>query len=513
MFKRLAIMSLAATVIGCAMLGLEEEESTTESSPATTSTSTPADTTPTGTTTATLHTNSWSTNYEVDTDALIAVRQSFGIQREHSEPLQVDTHSCSNRPSSPTFNSTADGNYLLFASQFERHQDAGSYVKSKEGGYVYLPGDGHSLYINVKAPENGELNITATDTLVIQVGNGTDSSANPNTHDNFTITLNGGTQTGDDGDANLRCDWIWSDVCSTTIDVSSSTHQFGLKTHYIPLSSFTCAHGSMDVVKKDLHEIVVSVDPENNATQAQTTTQNSTMPSVGFIGFTDSNQGNFSGTPEYLLFASQYDSHPNPNAGGNGIWLNSKEGGDLIHFGNTNSNFKGDAGISVNYSGDPNYTAPGFETVQGWGTLYYHTSAATNSDYVGTVIKAPNDDKVNAGNANHLVIQLGNMAWADGGADPNSHMKLVVGIKDVHPNSCDAVIDLEAGSRPPTGGSNTGLRTYYISKASDFNSTSCDWTNIDEVSVKLVGGNEQSADSSTSGNATYPVVGFIAFKK
>ena len=219
-----------------------------------------------------------------------------------------------------TLLNTDTGTFVLFSSQYERLSSpiSDAWTRTKEGGLVYVAagwdggvqdqagkwdygwyepkaeevltrqsygkqwahdsslGSNDEIYINVKAPHNGSLDISGTDRLVIQMGNGA-SPSEINTHNLFTVTLRGGSQN--------QSDYSWSEDCSVDHQVSS-THQFGLSTYYLPLSSFKCIKGTIETLSTRLAEVLVKVIEGKNPEQDNSTKLNHTMPSVGFIGFT-----------------------------------------------------------------------------------------------------------------------------------------------------------------------------------------------------------------------------------
>ena len=64
--------------------------------------------------------------------------------------------------------------------------------------------DNDTIYITVKGPNGGKVDVSGTDTLVIQMGNGAQDD-NVNTHNVFTVALKGGVQNPDD--------YSWSEIC------------------------------------------------------------------------------------------------------------------------------------------------------------------------------------------------------------------------------------------------------------------------------------------------------------
>jgi len=215
--------------------------------------------------------------------------------------------------------------YVLFASQysmiggassepFARSQEGGSvfsFFDSVTGGFRYTWGLGENAEwlkqrqaygvqatstsavtsanyfgLAVKAPANGSVNASNSDTLVVQMGNGSATDAFPNSHMKFTVTVSGGTQDNS---------YNWSRSCSydQTLDADSrpgpsptaATHPFGLRTYRIPLNSFTCSSGTMADLKADVKEIAVKVIGGKDAAASAVTSANNTLLQIGMIAF------------------------------------------------------------------------------------------------------------------------------------------------------------------------------------------------------------------------------------
>ena len=487
LMKNIVIVGLSATISSCALMGLEGEEEVTDSEPA-----------PTPTPSATV----------------------------------------------------TDGTHILFASQYERlsAEDSGAWSKTKESGLVYVaPGWNNSgsvqnqsgdwdwgwyeasasdvatrqsfakqwnhdsaldsvddrIYVNVKAPANGKLDITDTDTLVIQMGNTSDTDTDPgnglvaqaNTHNTYTVTLSGGTQN--------TSDWSWSDVCTADQALTASGNKYGLSTYYVSLSSFSCSSGSLSNVKSNLAEVMISVEYGKNNSADASTANNMTGLATGFIGFTKSGASS-AGTSDYMLFASSYETISGASSE---PYIKSKEGGEVYGFSGGNFAYA-NWGVTSGSGGIPEF--------QAYGAIFQHTSAVSSSDYFGWTVKGPNNSTMDASNTDKLVLQVGNAQDASGNA--NSHMVFVVDIKDsTSTNLCSYDLNLTANSRPgQSAGGYYGLQTYYINLSSfvcSSGSVSALKSGIAEVAIKVVGGKDTSASASTANNATYPVFGLIAFSK
>lgn len=203
--------------------------------------------------------------------------------------------------------------YILFASSFlgKAGASANPWVVSGEGGDVYsfesagfaynwgLQTDearierqavgnqyAHSAPINsldyfgfsFKAPANGAVNASESGTLVISMGNGA-AGGNINSHNTFVIDIQGGTQSP-------APSYAWTNQCSVDQVLDNSTNNtYGLKTYRIPLSSFTCSAGTLAALKADIKQVSVKVVGGKEPTKDSSTTNNSTLMQVSYIGF------------------------------------------------------------------------------------------------------------------------------------------------------------------------------------------------------------------------------------
>lgn len=201
--------------------------------------------------------------------------------------------------------------YILFASSFVGKANASSnpYVVSGEGGDVYSFESAGFVYnwglqddaarierqavgnqyahgaaitstdyfgFSFKAPANGAVNASESGTLVISMGNGA-AASNANSHNTFVIDIQGGTQ-----DAN----YAWTNQCSVDQVLDNSTNNaYGMKTYRIALSSLTCSAGTLAAIKADIKQISVKVVGGKEPTKDATTSNNSTLMQVSYIGF------------------------------------------------------------------------------------------------------------------------------------------------------------------------------------------------------------------------------------
>lgn len=201
--------------------------------------------------------------------------------------------------------------YILFASSFLGKAGASSdpWMVSGEGGDVYTFSGGgftrnwgldsdalrierqavgqqfehtsaitSSAYFgySFKAPVNGTVNASESGTLVISMGNG--AASNVNSHNTFVIDIQGGTQAG-------APSYAWTNQCSVDKVLDATNNQYGLKTYRIPLSSFTCSSGTLSALKGDIKQVSVKVVGGKEPSKDSTTSNNSTLMQVSYIGF------------------------------------------------------------------------------------------------------------------------------------------------------------------------------------------------------------------------------------
>ena len=370
----------------------------------------------------------------------------------------------------------------------------------------------HYFGLVVKAPSNTNLNISESNTLVIQMGNGASTDDHPNSHMTFTVELNGGTYS----------DNSWSNSCSFDqellvnsrpgSDQASWGNPYGIHTYRIALSEFTCSEGNLSALQSDLEEVAIKVVGGKDADASASTSGNSTLLQFGFITFVNSS-GPVNGDSQYILFASQYEGI---NGASQDPWVRSQEGGEIYSFSNGFTYRWGLGEVPAGYQ-------PGDLRIQrqAYGLQFDHGSAVDSTNYFGLTIKAPNNAELNITNSETLIIQMGN--GANTTDDPNSHMTFTIDLTGAGgSNLCSHDQVLLANSRPLNndGGTNAtwanryGIHTYRI-PLSDFacSSGSMDAlkADLEEVVVKIVGGKDASASASSSGNNTLVQFGYIAF--
>ena len=359
--------------------------------------------------------------------------------------------------------------------------------------------DGNSFFgLAFKAPGNSSVDISESDTLVIQTGNGAATDAFANSHMVFTIELNGGDNT-------CSYDLTLTDGSRPGPDQQAWTSPFGIHTYRIPFGEdyLNCA----DDLKADLQEVVVKVVGGKDAT-ASSTENNQVLMQVGYIGFsndTASVPGN--GSSDYLLFASQYELIDGAT---DEPYTISDEDGFVYGF----------SGGDFNWAWSPN--ANEMIQRQAYGFQFYHTGAIDGNSYFGLAFKAPNNSSLDVSGTDVLVIQTGNGAATD--AFPNSHMVYTIelngnnGEDNDGTSSCSYDLALADGSR--TGPdqqawtSPFGIHTYYVDLSlftcSGDGSMDFATSYLEEVVVKVVGGKDATA-SAAENNHVILQVGYIAF--
>ena len=386
--------------------------------------------------------------------------------------------------------------------------------------------------LTIKAPNNGAFDISESDTLVIQMGNGVseDAAAFPNSHTIFTIDLNGGEQD--------TSDFSWTYSCSYDQELLEGSQPgdkfdppeawdngWGIQTYRIPLADFDCGDGDLESLQLDLEEVAIKVVGGKDATASSTTTNgngdpgNHTLLHFGYIAFSDDDEP-VAGDSDHIIFASQYELKD----GATGEpYTNSLENGDVYGF----------SGGSFVWAGSP--TADQMRERQAYGLQFYHTEAIDENSYFGLTVKAPNNGALDISETDTLVIQMGNGVSEDAAAFPNSHTIFTIDLNGGEQDtsdfswtySCSYDQELLEGSQPgdkfdpPEAWDNGwGIQTYRIPLA-DFDCGDGDLESLqldlEEVAIKVVGGKDATASSTTTngngdpGNHTLLHFGYIAF--
>jgi hypothetical protein len=172
------------------------------------------------------------------------------------------------------------GNYGIFtATDITYHQSVG--IQFQHSAPVTSGAD--YIYLQVKAPANGSLDISQSGNLVIQMGNGVDVSAQTNTARVFSVFVEGGAYNSGN--------YTYANSCSFDQTLPDSNFQpsgnpLGLATYKISLSSLTCNAGSLTALKTGVKAITIKVlGDKDNSTRRASTSNNLVLPKVGFISF------------------------------------------------------------------------------------------------------------------------------------------------------------------------------------------------------------------------------------
>ena len=382
--------------------------------------------------------------------------------------------------------------------------EAGDYMQQRQAyglQYNHVGAiDGNSYFgLAFKAPGSSFVDISGSDTMVIQTGNGAATDAFPNSHMVFTVELNG---------AGSSCSYdLTLEDGSRPASGETWANPYGIHTYRIPFGEdhLNCT----DSLKAGLEEVAVKVVGGKDAT-ASATENNQVLMQVGYIGFsndTASVPGN--GASNYLLFSSQYELT------GNGAepYAVSDEDGHVYSFSDPNGGFFYTWGLGES---DPTNGVESGDYMlqrQAYGLQFNHTAAIDENSYFGLAFKAPDDSSLDVSGTDTLVIQTGNGAATD--AFANSHMVYTLELNGGD-SSCSYDLTLADGSRPSSGEAWTnpyGIHTYYVGLES-FTCTSGDMdaltSDLEEVVVKVVGGKDATA-SATENNQVLLQVGYIAF--
>ena len=398
---------------------------------------------------------------------------------------------------------------------------AGDYMRQRQAygqQFAHAAAVDSSNYFGfaIKAPGNASLDISESDTLVIQMGNGASTDDHPNSHMTFTVELNGGTQSDDS----------WSNSCSLDQQLLANSrpgtgqaswgNPYGIHTYRIALSGFACSEGNLSQLQSDLEEVVIKVVGGKDTAASVSTSGNSTLLQFGFITFVNSS-GPVNGDSEYLLFASQYETIDGTTTD---PYVRSDEGGNIFSF--SGNGFVYDEYSLSSVAGEEHMVQR-----QAYGIQFAHGSSIDNSAYFGLAVKAPNNGYLDISEAGTIIIQMGNGASTEN--EPNSHMIFTVELNGGEQAanyswsySCSYDQELLANSRPlnyeggtsATWANRYGIHTYRIA-LSEFNCSSGDLSSLksdlEEVVIKVVGDKDSTASASSSGNATLLQFGYIAF--
>jgi hypothetical protein len=128
------------------------------------------------------------------------------------------------------------------------------------------------MYYRITGRSSGSVDVSATDSLLITMGNEKIGSQ-ANTPTEVTVVVEGGTYTSSN----------YANSCKATQTLRATT----LATNYlIPLSSFTCTSGTMASLKSGVAQVVIKVLPGGgNATADASTADNYTLIQLGSVAF------------------------------------------------------------------------------------------------------------------------------------------------------------------------------------------------------------------------------------
>ena len=356
-----------------------------------------------------------------------------------------------------------------------------------------------------KAPGNSYVDISESDTLVIQMGNGANTTDFPNSHMIFTIELNGGGYIDNAWSASCNYDQSLYDG-SRPLNNEGGTNEtwgnpYGIHTYRVVLADFNCTSGDMSTLGDELEEVVVKVVGGKDEIASETE-GNQVLLQVGYIGFsndTESVSGN--GVSNYMLFASQYELI----GGATGEpYVISDESGEVHSF----------SGGGLTYSWGLGENADYLVQRQAYGLQFDHNNTIDGNSYFGLAFKAPNNSALDMSGTDTLVIQTGNGTNSDSFA--NSHMVFMLELNGGG-SSCIYELTLDDGSRPGTNQAAWtnpfGIHSYYVDLAL-FTCSSGNMgllsVDLQEVVVKVVGGLDETA-SATENNQVLMQIGYIAF--
>ena len=134
------------------------------------------------------------------------------------------------------------------------------------------------IYYKVTGPKEGSIDVSATDSLIISMGNEKIGSE-ANTPTEVTVFVEGG--------AYDTTNYTYANSCKAKQALRSTTLS---STYVIALSSLTCDSGTLVALKTGVKAVVIKVLPgSGNATTDTSTTNNYTLIELGAIGFGKNN--------------------------------------------------------------------------------------------------------------------------------------------------------------------------------------------------------------------------------
>lgn len=132
------------------------------------------------------------------------------------------------------------------------------------------------IYYKITPRSTGSVDISATDNLLISLGNDKIGSA-ANTHKEVTVFLEGGTASGSN----------YSNSCNSRVSLRDNDNNNKITTYTVSLENFTCTSGTLASLKAGLNQVVVKVLMGNNNTTSDLASGSSTetLITLGAIAF------------------------------------------------------------------------------------------------------------------------------------------------------------------------------------------------------------------------------------
>lgn len=459
------------------------------------------------------------------------------------EATSTEESSTSSGTTTTTSTDNSEGPFFLWSSGYEKlgSEESGAWFKTFDDGYIYVAGcwsggatdcagewdygyfetdtqdkmeqrnqmgkqwqhnsaitdAGSRIYINVKAPQGAKYDLSSTDTLVVQMGNA--AASNANSHNTFTVTVNGGSQASD---------YSWSNSCAKDQAVTA-THAMGMATYSLTLSDFTCSSGNLAGALAEAAEVMVSVEPGKNTSADASTSNNATMIVVGWIAFHDSSATPTStNTSKQVIFSTNYQKETD----GGDSTVKAKSG--------LNGTLRAGSGGNFGYGGWGVWENSDMNQRQGFGVQWQQTGTTPDGNsYIYYTVKAPNNGSVNVSKTSKLAIQIGNGYDISGGQGKTHEvftLEINGGTYDTSSYtwslSCSKDVTIGANAISNTNAA-YGL-TNYMYDLSSFTCSSGTVTDlkqdVKEVAVKVIGGKNSDNDTETN-HLLLPMVGFIGF--
>ena len=385
--------------------------------------------------------------------------------------------------SEPYFRSKEDGDVIGFSSGTFTNIGgfgADSTVPQQRQGYglrfsALNAGANDYFGMTFKAPANSNLDISGADRMVIQTGNG--ASKGINSHNIYTIEMSGNSNS-----ANQLC--AYDLVLDPAIQ---GTGAYGFRVYAIELTEFTCSQGTLSELKNSLTQVTLKV-VGNKDSRVKTNILSVTLMEAGYITFSGSTK-----------VSSVYKTFASAKHQASGAEIFTIEGG-LITEAVSSTKFKHIESLSQVKNNQ----------AMAYFAEYENIVPVGSSDSFSVNIQAPGNGSLNISNSNMLIAQIGNAALDK---DEISHDILTIELSN-NANVC-SIDQNVADARIGKDGSHVfGLRTYYI-PLTNLNCSSGNLTNLQadlqQVSVKVIGGKSAVASSTTGTNAAIGV-GNISFK-